>query len=398
MHHSQKISAAIDLVGKKIPHYYPLLYELNFMESTNVPTMGTDGKHAWYNKQFVDELDLDTCAGVILHEVLHCVYSHVWRKKERNHMAWNIACDYVVNPVVLQSFPLPKDALVDTKYYNMTAEEVYDSLPESMKQKQEGEGESDQNSGGEKDANGNPVQVQPWGDHSAWKGYKNDPAKNSPQGEDESRKAEQRWKQLVQQHLTKNYGRVSQTEKRQIEQMFYIPQVPWSELLLMYTSPATNDYSFEQPDRRLLWTDLILPGQYSEDLLKEIIFAFDTSGSVTQQMLTKYYMETIKMFQTFHSFEGWVTSCDWELQSFEAINSQTDFEDFKFRGGGGTSFNPVFKEVEARNIKPRALFYFTDLYGDFPEVEPPYPVIWITGSDDVEVPFGHKEIVNNLID
>jgi len=48
------------------------------------------------------------------------------------------------------------------------------------------------------------------------------------------------------------------------------------------------------------------------------------------------------------------------------------------KGGGGTSFQPVFDKVAEMSIEPCCLVYFTDLE-NFDQIEqPPYPVMWVT--------------------
>ena len=61
---------------------------------------------------------------------------------------------------------------------------------------------------------------------------------------------------------------------------------------------------------------------------------------------------------------------------------------FSFKGGGGTSFKPVFEYVATKCEQPDLLIYFTDGYGDVPE-KPAYPVMWvITPGGKNIVPWG----------
>ena len=65
------------------------------------------------------------------------------------------------------------------------------------------------------------------------------------------------------------------------------------------------------------------------------------------------------------------------------------------RGGGGTDFRPVGDWIRQHNITPRVLIYLTDLYGDFPAAEWPFPTIWCTyGNPDVRAPFGETVAIN----
>ena len=70
---------------------------------------------------------------------------------------------------------------------------------------------------------------------------------------------------------------------------------------------------------------------------------------------------------------------------------------FARKGGGGTSFVPVFDWVEDRIAEgedvPQCLIYLTDGYGDAPEVEPDYPVLWVCTSSKV-LPIGDTVRIN----
>ena len=67
-------------------------------------------------------------------------------------------------------------------------------------------------------------------------------------------------------------------------------------------------------------------------------------------------------------------------------------EDFELRDhkSGGTSFKPPFEYVDDNGITPVGLIYLTDLYGDFPDHPPGYPVMWWINSTCTDTPpFGH---------
>jgi len=54
----------------------------------------------------------------------------------------------------------------------------------------------------------------------------------------------------------------------------------------------------------------------------------------------------------------------------EWIDSTPD----KIKGGGGTSFVPLFEQT--RTHPPRLLVVFTDTFGEMPGIAPGFPVIW----------------------
>ena len=139
-------------------------------------------------------------------------------------------------------------------------------------------------------------------------------------------------------------------------------------------------------------SDIVLPAMQSWDKLKDVVFAYDTSGSISQSDLTAFYNETLNLFSNFSNLQGHIAVCDADLHHFGEVNPQMGFEDFRFYGGGGTDFRPVFDKISSMNMKPKALFYFTDTYGSFPD-EPNYPVFWLVRShigdrSKLDVPFG----------
>ncbi|MFA7097204.1 MAG: VWA-like domain-containing protein, partial [Gammaproteobacteria bacterium] len=65
----------------------------------------------------------------------------------------------------------------------------------------------------------------------------------------------------------------------------------------------------------------------------------------------------------------------------------------EFRGGGGTSFRPVFEWLEREGRRPDLLVYFTDAQGEFPPQEPDYPVLWLV-KGKAAVPWGQRIQLN----
>ena len=64
------------------------------------------------------------------------------------------------------------------------------------------------------------------------------------------------------------------------------------------------------------------------------------------------------------------------------------------KGGGGTSFIPVFEELIRNNTKPSILIYFTDGYGDYPKKPVrEYPVLWVLTEHHQKPPWGYTTII-----
>jgi predicted metal-dependent peptidase len=69
-----------------------------------------------------------------MHEMLHVGLLHHKREEKRDHLVWNIACDFVINAWLkdLNVGEMPKGGLYDPAYYGMSAEQVYDKLIENV--------------------------------------------------------------------------------------------------------------------------------------------------------------------------------------------------------------------------------------------------------------------------
>lgn len=372
------LDSAIETIEKKEPLFASLLGRLKMVEDKkNCPTLGTDGETLYYNPEFVQKLSHEETCAVLLHEVLHCAFLHQWRREKRQSAAWNVACDYAINTVVNESFALPEGALLDMKYYGMSAEEIYESFPTK---KMKGQSWCEKDGWEEKEGKGEGESIL-----------------DKIMGKKKSKKSkgqkEREWKEAFKDTILKNYGQLSSSMQRIIEKEYYMPVLDWASLVSSLLSEDTNDYTFSQPDRRFLESEYILPAQSSMDRLKDVVFAYDTSGSITEEDMEAYYMETLNLFNNFSSLQGWIAICDAYLHSFSEVNPQQSFDEFNFMGGGGTSFIPPIEEIKKRGLKPKALFYFTDLEGEFPSEEPDYPVFWLVKSnigDNYEpyAPFG----------
>lgn len=138
---------------------------------------------------------------------------------------------------------------------------------------------------------------------------------------------------------------------------------------------------------------LVEPGETGDDRqLNSLVIAIDTSGSCSGAIMSQFLRETYNIFQDIResiSFETiYLIQCDSVIQKVECFNSIEELEDENVAdvcGFGGTSFVPVFERInklkDEENVKVDALIYFTDGYGEYPEKEPDYPVIFAMPSD-----------------
>ena len=118
------------------PFFGSLLFRLKGRESRSIATMATDGVSLYYNSEFVDTLNSATLCGVLAHEVMHPALHHHVRRSGRNPRRWNEACDYAINPLLLDAgLSLPDGVLVDSRFRQMSAEQIYNQLENEAEQR-----------------------------------------------------------------------------------------------------------------------------------------------------------------------------------------------------------------------------------------------------------------------
>lgn len=344
-----------------------LFLELEEVKDYNkVPTAATDGKKLYYNPDFIDSLTDAEVNWVVCHEVLHPALGHLWRRGSRTQKRWNYATDYAIHCIMKEmaekhpdDFKMPEFCLYDPKYNGKSAEEIYDLLPEEQVisiQGLPGQGTLDSHDMWDQaTSSGADAQKQ----EEEWKGRVISAAKNAEE---------------------KSQGSIPGSLKRIIGNLTK-PQKDWRQLLAEFIQFEIHDYAFTPPDRRFLYSGLILP-DYSEEtsVIRNLIFVIDTSGSISEKELRAFLSEGVGLLNQFsNNVTGKVVYADAEVAAVYDIN---DIAIKPPKGSGGTDFRPTFKWIEEyqdkENVQVCGVVYLTDCYGDFPKQEPNYPVLWVS--------------------
>ena len=66
------------------------------------PTAATDGRHFFYNRNFVNSLSIQQNVFLVGHEIGHCIYEHFLRVNDRDKQYWNMAGDYKINGMLVR--------------------------------------------------------------------------------------------------------------------------------------------------------------------------------------------------------------------------------------------------------------------------------------------------------
>ena len=359
----------------KHPFFATLILKLQFIIreqwQLQCGTMETDGKHLWYCQAFLDQITTPEIMGVLSHEALHCALHHPTRCGTRNPEKWNRAIDYVVNILVLDaSLKLPEGCLLDYEFRNMTAEKVYDLLPDE------------------------PEDEQPQGGGRMGEVIEPCDENGQPLSSGEIKQIEGEWQMAVKQatEIATGQGKMPQNIVETIEDMNKEPQVPWQEEFRYFmTTPAQDDYSWSRPNRRFVYQNIYLPSHYSL-AMGTVVWATDSSGSVGQNEFEAFGAEFNGVVEETQPATVWAMFCDTELHGVKEYTPE-DFpiNEMKPIGRGGTHFNKPFEWVIEQGIRPDCFVYLTDLCGQCTVETPDYPVLWINTSPSLgqdDVPFG----------
>lgn len=379
------------------PFFADLVFIMGAQEATWTETAATDGEYLYYNAKFIEKLDKKEVIGVLLHEVLHAALGHVWRRETRDPLKWNLATDFAVNAIIHQNhgINLPEGHLYDPKYVNMSAEEIYDKLKTKTitiscpfcggTGKGGGQGDNKKNKGGKggkskqqnADGKGNYC---PHCSHSVW--GKTDKNMNKAK----MKKLQKKW-EMAMREAVKSRGDTPEGMERYVKALD--AKEDWKQILTAFLSNSKSDFDFMVRDRRTMYNPFYLPDLRDEEDLRDVVIVFDTSGSISEEDLNVYFSETKEIISSFPNVQGWVTDCDCEVYSFEPVEKLDELAK-KFKGYGGTSHVPVFKEIDKRKVNPSVVICFTDLYTEFPKTAPNYPVLWVVspGGSSAKAPFG----------
>jgi predicted metal-dependent peptidase len=321
---------------------------------------------------------------------MHPALQHHVRRSGRDPKRWNEACDYAINPLLLDAgLSLPDGVLVDHRFRGMSAEQIY-NLRDTEAQPQPG-GHNNSNDGAGAGAGETPEQ-QDSTDESTAPETKGGIGQvlDAPQPDEETPSAEEQareWSVAVNQAVTlsKQAGKTPAGLARTLEGAAEAT-VDWRELLRrLWSDTIPADSSWMRPNRRHIWNGLYLPGVVREGV-GEIAIAVDCSGSVNGRLLRLFEAEVCSILEGQRPQCVHVLYFDTEVHKVESYQAGEHVH-LNPVGGGGTDFGPCFDWLEEHGTSPQTLVILTDLYGTFPESAPEYPVLWAsTGSR--HAPFG----------
>ncbi len=371
------VDARARLLSHK-PFYGRLLMRLSF-GFENCGTAYTDMEKIVFDPEFAHKLSDSELEFVLSHELLHCVLKHCTRAVGKLPRLYNIACDIVINSVLLEESDLTELIVNGHEVMHRTpkgdegrlytADEVYKQLLEKTDEQiinLYGEGLLDSHDEWDKLETDDIID-------SAWDGYIRDSLEKAQA----------------------SAGSLGVLIRRERGNVMIKSKVDWRTILHNFIQYDRSDYLFSVPDRRYS-SDIILPS-FCENVygskVDNIWFALDTSGSVTRIGLEQALFEVKMAIEQIGNLTGKLFFFDTELSDPTPFDDVKTLDEIIPVGGGGTCFEVIFdklKEAEENDELPVAIVVATDGYAPFPEEKyaMEIPVVWVIIDSDVEPPWG----------
>ncbi len=358
----------------KQPFYGYIASTLAPLESQDTPNIGILLKptpRIIYNTEWYENLKIDHAMGALIHELLHLLLLHPYRKGDRDGKLWAAACDMAVNEHIDLNL-LPQESITVQKigleinqtlerfksaefYYEIISEYGGFSFIEDEKQI------SIMLKSGQKLTINNTTKTD-----------------NSEMGQNAAKST---IKELVEQAAEE--GEIPVSINSTLEDAYKINDINWRNVLKRFLS-GKGKIQIRKTCKRESKRFDNLPGN-KRTVGTKVLLAIDESGSISNSQLEKFYGELLAI-RKITGTTIYVTQFDTECT--EPIPAER-FKREKIRTrNGGTDFRPVFELAD--KIRIPLLIIFTDGDGKIP-LESNQKVLWVlTEKGRKPADYGHS--------
>ncbi len=435
--YSRRILLSRMRVLSQHPFFGMLLMQMIFSVNDELDTAATNGEEIMLSPAFLDTLDDGEVDFILMHETLHAALQHCTRGHDYDPYIFNIACDIVVNSNILRANGMKKESITLKQFgesmhlapdgkegYLYTAEQVYNMLLDKAKKQSRGGGRSGNgsrknasgNSGGEgggkdgkqrgggsgsqggkdgskdgrSDGKNNEGELgSTWDDHGRWGTAKDELLHDKLVSRIANAEAAVRIMDP-----TKSRGLVPLCVDRHLDELKN-PKCDWRQILNEFIDTEICDYSFSPPDRRFDGGGFYLPDYNdTEERVENILFMIDTSGSMSDALITECFSEIKGAIDMFGGkLQGKLGFFDGVVVPPIPFDSVESLKAIRPKGGGGTRFDIIFKYAREQmsDEPPKSIIILTDGYAPFPDESEAdgIPVLWvITHDKSVKPSFG----------
>ncbi len=359
----------------KQPFYGYIAASVTPVESKEIPTVSMSllpVPKLIYNSDWYEGLKDDHAIGVVIHELLHLVLLHAFRKGNRERHLWVIACDMAVNGHIDSSL-LPEDAITVDKI----AQEIREQIPRDRGAEFYYDIISRPESRPNFLGNDNEIKV-------VLRSGQELKANNSTEG-DSSEINKNAVKSVVSELVEQAQaeGEIPSGINSFIRELYKTNEINWKNVLKRFLS-GRGKTQVRKTCKRESKRFENLPGN-KRSIGVNALLALDESGSIADKQIMGFYSELLgirKITGADISVVEFDTECTQPVPIEKYIRHKNRLKN------GGTDFRPVFELADKMRIP--LVIIFTDGEGTAPEYAS-QKVLWVlTKNGKQPAEFGHS--------
>ena len=385
----KKLSRACAQLMIKHPFFGSLVYQHEIQLSDQVETAAvSQDKRMLLNPKFVADCSPQQLIFLIAHEVMHIVFAHAARRGDRQHELWNIACDAVINEILISEgvgeFIEGGVRIVGAE--TETSEKIYSRLMQHQPNNSNNQGDGN-GSGRNKDRC-----------DSGYRGkltIKDLPEQAEQMTESEIRNeiAEGKLKLGQAAAMARMQGKMGSGLSRIVDQLLE-SKLPWYQLLERYvTAKADQRYNWSHPHRRRL-NICYMPSRERQPAMGSIVLGIDVSGSISNEEVAEFVGHCKAIFELCHPKKVYVVYCTTVVEAVDEFESGEEIVPRKNVWCGGTYMPAIMDWIDEHDIDPDVCVTFTDGYTDYPnDDQVPCDLVWVLSTDYKPCCDTHGEVI-----
>jgi len=380
MSYTEKISKAKAKLLVDYPFFGALASKVEIVQNDDIEAFKSQESKLQYSALFIADASIEELEFVLANSAMHASLGHDNRKNKRSGWLWQLATDYAINDMLVESgLKRPYQAHYNKRYEGLYAEEIYAQLKDDLLREDDGlEYEAEDLD----DVNSEDNRLEESRLDSSF-----DTNETSTQ-------------QILNDQLFEEFA-LSEIQKEKEDARFpdaikrffdlsYASKINWTEELYEAINKyARDDFVMIPPNKKYLHLGIYLPSPTSETF--RLVIGIDSSGSIDDALLSEFLSEVNYLMLSISKYEIDLIVCDDKVRSHTTFYTG-DTLDVELKGGSGTDFRPLFRYVDTHLPHTHLLLYFSDLAGTFPKDEPHYDVKWVTKSED-DTPFGSSIVL-----
>jgi predicted metal-dependent peptidase len=352
----RKVGKAKSLLILDHPFFGTACTKRPIIYTDTVPTAAMSATGQMYmNVDFCAPLTVQQLMFLLAHEAMHYMLAHGLRRGHRDPQAWNVAADKVINDTLIDAGVgdfIDGGVTLDGAR-EMAAESLYDETDDGDGQ---GPGGLGNDIGDPTDADGQPLD----------------------DATIHQLEAEAKIDAIQSAKAAKAVGKLPASIERMVEELINV-STPWYDILERFMAGKIKDgYSWNRPNRRFIARNIYIPGTDYVPKMGPIVIGVDTSGSIGPDEIAMFNGHINRIIDTCNPEVVHVVYCDYDVAGVDEYTPEDFPVTIQCKGGGGTSFKPVFDWIDNNAIDPECVVYLTDGYGDQSEFTTNHETVWLT--------------------